>query len=243
MDHLRTKRSFVIVFMLISLFFGILMFATNHIDFIIAAVEYNRVNIPNLAYILLRIISAIILPMLFIVPSFFAFGRIRLGKAAYITMGVLYLLTTTWILYFLKDASFSELFGNEKIIEFQTDNSFVSSYVFWDTYSWIGVLYTIALGVGYIFLGINLDDNRIRVRNIMLAVLAAKIFLPMISNLITGNDIVSMFWLTNNYAELISCITMTIAFCEVSADNNSWIDFVWDQDVSVNDGFDDCDEY
>ena len=239
MDYLKMKRNLITTLMIVSLLFGILMLVTNHLDFIIAAVEYGKMNVPNIAYSLLRLISLIIIPGIFIVPSFFPYGRIRLGKVGFIAVGILYILTNAWIFYFLGNNSFSELFGNAAITDFQSKNAFVSSYIFWDRYSWISFLYTIALGAAYIYLGISLDDNRVKVRYIMLAIFAAKIILPVISNLFLGTHVLSMFWITNNYAEIVSGCAMTLAFAVASFDDNSWIDFVWDQTVNTNDDDDD----
>lgn len=243
MTNTYTQRSLFSTIMAISLLAGILMLATNHLDFIISAVEYDKLNIPNIAYFLTRIISAVILPAIFIVPSLFPYGRIRAGKIAFIAYGVLHLITLTWIFYFISQNSFAELFSNSKIVEFQSDpnNAFVSSYVFWDTYSWQGALFTLVYGIFCIYTGLNLDDNRIRVRNFILILFVAKLILPLLSNLLSLHLPLSMFWITNNYADLISFAAFTAAVFSVSLSDNTWIEYIWDQPTANDDDIDDID--
>lgn len=243
MTNTYTHRSLFTTIMTVSLISGILMLATNHLDFIISAVEYNKLNIANIAYFILRIISAVILPAIFIVPSLFPYGRMRAGKAAFIACGVLQLITLTWIFYFMAQNSFAELFNNSKIAEFQSDtnNAFVSSYVFWDTYSWQGSLFSLMYGVFCIYTGLNLDDNRIRVRRYILILFAAKLLLPILSNLFSMQQPLSMFWITNNYADLISFAAFTIAILSVSYADSTWIEFIWDQPYAIRDEADNLD--
>ncbi len=242
MNSMYTKRKLFIVLISVSLLSGVLLLATNHLDFLIAAVEYGKMNVPNIAYFFLRLISSVILPAVFIVPSLFPFGRIRSAKTVFITCGILYLLTLTWIFYFLGQNSFAELFNNAKISEFQSDaaNAFVSSYVFWDTYSWAGILFTLAYGIFYIYAGLNFDDNRIRVRIFMIILLGAKIIFPLLSCLF-GLRMLSLFWITNNYAELISFAAFAAAIFVASTADNSWVEFVWDQRVLDHSGDDNID--
>ncbi|MBO5059796.1 MAG: hypothetical protein J6C82_02620 [Clostridia bacterium] len=238
------QRTIFTILMIISVFLGFIFLATNNLDFIIAALNQGKFHLPNIAYALSRIVSGLLLPFIFVAPPLFRFGRIKLTKIFLIAYGVLYALTLTWIFYFLGSNSFTDLFSNQKIIEFQrtVENSFVATYVNWDTYSWAGSIFTLLYSALCIYAGISFDDNRKKVRYCVLAMLALRILLPTLYSFIAGNGVLSAFWLTNNYADIMSFTLFTAAICLASVDDFQWISLVWDQDVSAENDDDDLDK-
>ena len=241
MGYLYTKRVFFLTLMVVSAISGASFFVSNTLDFIIAAVNQGVFHLPNISYSVSRVISGIMLPVLCFVPLNIPYVKVKGTKILFIACGFFQLLTITWIFYFLRFYPVSDLLDSSKIIAFQSNgnNAFVSSYVFWDTYSWIGTIYTIIYSVLFIYTGICFDDNRKKVRLCMILVLALRWLLPFISNIIAGKALWSTFWLVNNYLDLISCIAYVSAICIAAASDNAWVDIVWEQHVFEQDIFDD----
>lgn len=236
MGDLYTKRAIFLALMIVSLLTGALFFVTNNIDFIIAAVDQDKFHIPNIAYAITRTISGVLLPAVFVAPTMFPYGRIKLTKILFIIYGIAQLFTITWIFYFLSDNSFADLFNIGKIVLYQAngENAFVSSYVYWDTYSWIANIFTILYSSLCIWIGICFDDNRKKVRMAMIVMLALRWLFPLISSFIEGRVIWSTFWLVNNYLDLISCIAYVAAMCVAAMNDTVWINIVWEQEY-IND--------
>ena len=229
MSDLYTKRWYFYTLMAVSLAFGTVFFSTNNLEFIIAATEFKKLHFSNIAYAVTRSLNGIVLPLIFVAPSITQFSRIKSAKAIFIIYGICYFLTTTWVIPFLSRGY--NLFEYDEIYAFQSTftNAYISSYVFWDTYTLIGILYSVIYGSLCIYTGISFDDNRIKVRRCVMLLLALKFCLPMISNLIYGKVLFSRFWITNNYSDLISTIFFTVAIFFASLSKKTWIDFIWNQ--------------
>lgn len=236
MGNLYTKRWYFYTLMVVSLAFGIVFFTSNNLDFIIAATEIDKFHFQNIAYAITRSVGGIVLPLVFIAPSVTQFSKIKSAKAVFIIYGILYFLMITWIVPFL--ANGYNIFKYDDLHAFQSTftNAYISSYVLWDTYTLIGVVYSIIYGSLCIYTGICFDDNRKKVRICVILLLVLKVALPMISNLAYGKELLSHYWIDNNYSDLISFLAFTIAICMASASDITWIDFVWDQGVIGNEG-------
>lgn len=243
MTDLYIKRGVFLALMIVSIFLGGLFFVSNNLDFIVAASQQDKFHLPNLAYAISRVVSGILLPLIFISPSMFEFGQIKLTKFLFIVYGILQLLTLTWIFYFLGSHNFVDLFSLDKIVFFQRngENAFVASYVFWDTYSWMGSLFTLVYSALCIYTGICFDDDRRKVRICMILLAVLRLLLPMINNIIVGNGLLSAFWLTNNYLDLISVIAYSAAICYASTNDETWISLVWNQELPSEDDEDEED--
>lgn len=241
MTDIYVKRGIFLALMIASLALGALFFVSNNLDFIVAASQQGKFHLPNISYVLARTISGILLPLIFIAPSMFEFGQIKLTKFLFITYGILQLLTLTWIFYFLDSHNFADLLSYDKVVFFQRngENAFVATYVFWDTYSWTGALFTLIYSALSIYTGICFDDNRKRVRICMILMLAVRLLLPLLHNLFLGLGAWSPFWLVNNYLDLLSVLAYTAAICFASTDDNSWISLVWNQTLPSRDDDDD----
>lgn len=231
MKDTYASRHLYYAFTAVSLLMGCIFFFTNHLDFIIAIIDTHKFNIPNIAYTLIKIVGAMIIPAFFLVPSMFEFGRIKSIKISFITLGVLYALTAVWIFYFLAANPAGELFSKESITAFQGNksNPFVSSFAIWDTYSIAGTIFSLIYAAMLIYTGINFDDNRVIVRNCMFILFALKILLPVLYNIIFQNRILSVFWLTNNYADFVSFTLLTASVFIASLSDQSWIELIWDE--------------
>ncbi len=235
MYDLYVRRGSFCALMFAAVAFGVVFFVTNNLDFIVAATEQGKFHIPNIAYALSRMVSGIILPAVFVAPTMFEFWRIKLSKIFFIVYGVLQLLTLTWIFYFLSDG-IGSLFSNTDISVFQqhVSNAFVSVHVYWDTYAWQGSLFTLLYGLLCIYTGLCFDDNRKKVRLLVILVVLLRFLFPAISNLLTGSAVYSVFWLTNNYADLLSAIFYCAAIILASVNDATWIEFIWDETVETD---------
>ena len=231
------KQFYVKTFMLVSLLTGIVFFITNHMDFIIAAFEQTKFNLPNLCYAAIRLITCLILPATFVAPSIFLYSRVRIAKVCFYIQSVLHLLTLTWIIYFFASGyNLTDLFSNEAITFFQQNisNAFISAQIFWDTYDIIATLFTLILSGIYLALAITFDDNRVIVRRLCIALLLFKALVPLVYNLITKQIIYSSLWVTNNFIELLSVTAFVAGIFFASQDDLTWVTTIWDESRQKN---------
>ena len=236
MNEGYVKQNVVRGFMIASLLLGIVFFVTNHLDFIIAAFENSKYNVPNVCYAILRLFSCIILPTIFIAPSLFPYSKIKITKICFWLISILYLLTTTWLFYFFHSGYvFENLFSSIAVTFFQQNitNAFVSAQVFWDTYEMIAVLFTIILSVLYALHAITFDDNRKIARILSIVIILFRIVTPILYNLIVNHSFCSAFWITNNFVEFLSCIAFTVAIVVASTDDDTWATSIWDEDSAI----------
>lgn len=224
------KQSVCTLLMAVSFLFGLVYFLTNHFDFCIQALETNHMNLSNIAYILIHLIDVLLLSIMFIIPMRSEFGRIKTVKALFIVLGILHLLTLTWMVYFLGSNPSGQLLGNQYTAAFQadTDNAFVYNYVTWDTYNWAGSFFALIYGILCIITGIVFDDNRLKVRFWTVLLPVSRLFLPFIYNVLFQKRVYSMFWVANNYAVILSLLAFTAAIVLASVNDKAWVEFVWD---------------
>ncbi|MBE7015347.1 MAG: hypothetical protein E7417_00770 [Ruminococcaceae bacterium] len=240
MRHQYPKQFYVTGLMILSVVLGAGFFIDNHLDFIIAAFETAKFNVPNVSYAFIRTITCLLLPTIFIAPSLFPYSRIRISKWCFISLGILHLLTTTWIIYFFASGyTITNLFSSIEITFFQQDitNAFVSAQVFWDTYDLISVVFTVILSIMYILLGIFFDDNRKIVRWLVLSILAFRVLTPIVYSLIVNQTLCSSFWFTNNLIELLSYTAFIVGICIASIDDETWIKAIWDEETHNEEEF------
>ncbi len=225
MKNTYESRNLYYILVVVSMLMGGLFFITNHMDFVIVAIRNDRLHLSNISYIALRIISQLLMPATLFVPAIFMYSRMRLMKLWYMLWGLFYALTSSWIVnYFAGGGEFS----HSAMVYYQQRTACVSSYVFWDTYSIAGAIFSVIYGGFLIYTGISFDDNRVKVRRNVIIVLTLRILLPMLNNLIVQHRIFSVFWLANNYADIISLIFMTAAIIAASVKDSSWIELIWD---------------
>ena len=219
-------------FMTISLLIGLVFLATNNLDFVIASITYDKFSIANTAYCLSKTVGTIFLPLVFILPLV-RMERIKVAKFMFIAYGVLQLLTLSWIVEFIIANGFDGLFSNEAIVAFQSaeERPFVASLVYWDTYTWWGSLFTLLYSSLCIYAGLCFDDDKKKVCSTVLAVTLLRPILAILSDVILGNGFLSSFWFTNNYVDVISLISFTIALFIASRYDETWISLIWNQDI------------
>lgn len=222
-------------FMTISLLIGLVFLATNNLDFVIASITYNKFSVANTAYCLSKTVGTIFLPLVFILPLV-RMERIKVAKFMFIAYGVLQLLSLSWIIEFIIANGFNGLFSNDSIVAFQSAEArpFVSTLVYWDTYTWMGSLLTLIYSSLCIYAGICFDDDKKKVCFTVLALTVLRPVLTIISNLILGNGFLSSFWLTNNYADVLSFIAFTVALFIASIYDETWISLIWNQGIPQN---------
>ena len=219
--------------MVISLISGLVFFATNNLDFIINAITYGKATLPNIAYWLSKIVGTIFIPLVFLLPSFERFERIRMVKYTFVTYGVLQILTLSWVFWYIGINGFDGLLSNDAIIAFQSskDNPFVASYVYWDTYSWLGNIMTLLYTALCIYMGLEFDNHKNKVCALAISVALIRVLFPLISNLILGKDILSSFWFTNNYSDAITACLFAAALVAARVLDETWIYHIWDQEI------------
>lgn len=221
-------RSFISL-MTFSLLVGLVFMFTNNLDFIVEAMNQGKFNFSNAAYSMSKVVIGIMIPIAFIVPSRNEMGRIRTGKLLFIIYGILNILMFSWIFPYMAS-------GSGDMVAFQSDieNSYVTSYILWDSYYFICSIYSLLYGALCIYIGISLDDNKKKVCSLLLVLPIMRLLLPIITNLVTGNGVLSVLWITNNYADLLSLIAINIAFYFAASYDITWINLIWNQEIENN---------
>ena len=229
MENSLKKRYIFKSLMLLSLISGLFYFYMNHIDFISSALAYNKMNVSNIGYTFLRMFGGIFLPVVFIVPSMFEYGRIKLARAGFIAYGICHLITASWIIYFLVSKPASDILSQAKVLEFLKEGGFVYSITFWDTYGLLGTVFSIIYGIVAIYTGICIDRDKAIAKMLVLLLFTLRILLPLFSNMLTEGRIFSLFWITNNALQIASQLLFSIAIMIAGSSNYTWIELVWDQ--------------
>ena len=219
-----THRMFITL-MLAAALSGFVFMFTNNLDFIVEALNQEKYNFSNAAYSVSKVIMGILIPLTFVIPSQTEMGRIKGARLLFVAYGVMHLIMLSWIIPYVNS-------GATDMVEFQSslDNLYVVSYVLWDTYSWAGSAYTLVIALLSIFIGLTIDDNKRKVCICVLLLPILRLLLPIITNLATGNGILSVMWITNNYADIIAMIAITIAFFIASIHDATWITLIWNQE-------------
>ena len=233
METSFTDRYIFKALILLSLILSITFFYIDHIDFISSAIEFGKMNISNIGYALLRIIGGIIIPALFIIPSMFEYSRIKLTKISFIIYGACHLLTLSWIICFFLTQPAGQIFNSGSLANFLSENGYVYQFTFWDTYGLISVLFTLIYGVLAIYTGINFDKDKNTVKWLLVILLAVRVLLPLLNNVFFQFRVYSMRWITTNCLELASQLSFTLAIFFAAAENSTWIEFVWDQIILI----------
>ena len=215
--------------MFLSLISGLIFLYSNHIDFISAAMEYNKMNVSNIGYVFLRIFGGVFIPLVFIVPSFFEYGRIKLARIFLILYGVSHIFAVSWIFYFLASQPALDIFASEKIGTFLTNGGFVYPVSFWDNHSLVSAFFALVYGIVAIYTGLDFDKDKSTAKARVWLLLTLRIALPLLYNILAQGRVFSVFWLTNNALEIASQLFFTVAIMFASFNNYTWIELVWDE--------------
>ena len=229
MGNYFVKRYLFKSLMIISLILSILFFYINHMNFIDVALKFGVMNIPNIAYSILRIAGGLFIPAVFLVPSAFEYGRIRLAKAGFITYGICHLITLSWIIYFFATQPPADFFNYDKVYNFLYTGGFIYQFTMWDTWNNMSIVFTLIFGILAIYTGLNFDKDKDTVRLLTIILLALRIILPFLNDIILGGRLYTEYWIANNYLDLASQLCFTVAIFVASLENSTWIEFVWDQ--------------
>lgn len=215
--------------MSVSLLTGLVFLFSNNLDFIVEAMNQGKYNFSNAAYSVLRIILGIIIPCVYIVPSRNEMGRMRTARLLFVIYGALYIVTLSWLFpYFASGAG--------DMVSFQSDieNSYLASYILWDTYSLAGSIYSLIFGILCIYVGIALDDQKNKVCSLVVLLPVLRLILPIITNIFSGNGVISALWITNNYIDIVILTCISCAFYLASTHDVTWINLIWNQEMENN---------
>lgn len=231
METSFTKRYTFKALVIVALILGITFFYLNHIDFISNAITEGKMSPSNIAYAILQLIGGIIIPILFVMPSMFAFGRIRLTRVFLIVYGIFHILTSVWLINFFMDNPASAIWSTDALENFFIDGGYVYQLTFWDTYGLASIIFSIIYGAAVIYTGFSFDKNKDLVKWLMILLLVLRLLLPFLNNIIFQGRIYSLFWISNNYLRLAEQLCLTVAIFIAGSEDNTWIELVWDQIV------------
>ena len=144
-NYFATDRTFSTM-MFMALLCGFIFFVSNSLDFLITIITANKFSVTNFTYFLTKTVTTVVLPLIFIVPSIKPAGRIKPVKVMFAILGILHLLSLSWVVKFAIDKGFANIFNDSVLTAFQK-GSVVENIVSWDTYGYIGIIFTIVFSL------------------------------------------------------------------------------------------------
>lgn len=201
--------------------------STTHFEFMVSLFHYQMFNISAIAYTLMRFVY-MILPVFLLVPAIKGNKPKKLEKTFYL-LGILYVLGSTWIIYFLFQNPISLLWTDPAAAkDFLQINALNSDYLIWDAYDLFGILFSFIQAAVYITIGHFITRNRkVTVKLFWLSV-AISIFLPAIyvslSPISTG---FSSLWLRKNTVLFASGVFTGAGMTLASSSRGMWSEMLW----------------
>jgi len=238
-NYFATDRTFMTMVVL-ALLCGIVFFVTSSLDFLVTAIKYNNFTVSNAAYFFAKTTATIGLPLVFIIPSIKRTGRIKPVKFLFALLGILHLISLSWVIKFIAENGFANIFSDSIMTSFQAthktinDLPVISNIAFWDTYSWIGCLFTIIFSLLCFWAAICFDDKKSIVCTTMTVITIFRIFAPLVLDLILGKGFWSGLWLTTNYVDVVCWVLLTLATFTAAKYDETWISLIWDQEIPQN---------
>ncbi|MDD6214447.1 MAG: hypothetical protein PUB42_04620 [Firmicutes bacterium] len=234
MDSTYTKRLTYISLAILSLLIGFVFYFTQHLDYLIDMCALGNMRFSYICYCAVRIIESLLIPAVFIAPWHIEFGRVKAARITFIAYGIFQLLSLAWIFPLVFNHSAGALFSKSQIEDFlfYSDNLYPPCVLTWDTYGCGSWIYTIISAVLSIYIGKNFDDDRVKVRLLILSLFGIKLMFPAFSNLIAGKQILSSLWIVNNYGNILSFALLFTAIFIVSLSDQTWMECIWDQNAA-----------
>ncbi len=221
-----------------AIIFGILYTRYVFFDFILSLTYYLKLNIPSIAYALLRIM-VILCPLILLTPTARRIKRVTKLRVIYFIIGVCYLLGNTWIFYFLASNPVSSLLDINRLITEQYNNGLVLNYLVWNCYTLWGILFSTVQGVLYIILSKKIAEHRkpaLKLNGLILLLAICIPFLyslldPALNNMDPGIRqqiyITSTMWIRKDIFILLSQIFIYLTLLLAGSSRHDWNDFLW----------------
>ena len=219
------KRPLSKLLLAIALIFSFLFIKDVFLEFLISLFHYLKVNVPSVAYLVLRSIG-IVLPLVLLSPVKNG-KKVKTMKYLFIAMGVCYILGCTWIFYFLADNPVSALSNINRLTTYQYDNALVLNYLIWGTYDAWGILFGIIEGALFILLGINMTGHRLPIAVLLVTTFLLLLVFPFLYVILTQTPL-NPLWVEKNLTIIASYFCVVLSLLISSSSHFLWGEAMWE---------------
>lgn len=222
----KIRRILVDACFAIAIFFNIYYLFATHIPFMMSLSHFLMYNISSVSYTIMRFLY-ILIPVFLLVPPIRG-EKIKRIKFSLYLMGILYILGSTWIFYFLADNPLSLLQDRDATYQYLQAHALNADYLVWDSYDLYGILFSMIEAALYIAAGYFIDKRRrVPVRLYWLTVIMS-VLLPFIYVFgISGVGSFTELWLQKNVVIFASGIFTAVGLTLASKSRSVWSDVVW----------------
>ena len=221
-------RRFVIdLCFVFAIVFNFYYLSTTHFEFMISLFHYQMFNISALSYTFMRFVY-MVLPVFLLVPALHGNKPLTLERSFYL-LGILYILGSTWIIYFLFQNPISMLWTDpEATKEFLQLNALNSDYLIWDSYDLFGILFSLIQAALYISVGYFITRNRkTTVKLFWISVITSMLLPALYVSLSPTVDTFSSLWLKKNTVLFASGIFTAAGLTIASSSRGMWSEMLW----------------
>ncbi len=195
-------------------------------DFILSLIYFLKINVPSIAYTVLRI-TAILCPLILVTPFSREINRVLKFRVMYFIMGICYLLGNTWVIYFLIKNPFSALFDINQLILVQRSDALVLNYLVWNCITVWSLLFSTVQGILYLILSKKIAGHRKEVLILNGIIIAISIFLPIVYSLFDPT-LSYIDWIRKDIFVLLSQLFVFLALILAATDRIDWGNFLWE---------------
>lgn len=216
--------------MVISAILGSIYFLTSHIQFLLNALDYGALSIPNIMYGMFRL-ECIVLPIIFLLKRNRFIPKILIEKVVLAFFAAMCLSGVIWIFGFLNYEAFRELFDFDKLYKYQffQSNYFVGNRLLWGTASITGVFFSLTFTILLIITSMTIQTHRLVVSFLFTLMFAFRLLAPIICLIATGEAEIIGSWLLNNLFSLLSSAAFLAAIFVAARSDELWVGLIWSE--------------
>lgn len=225
----QTKMKMIVIrgCFAVSAAFCVYYLATTHFEFMLSLFHYMKFNLSSISYTLIRILQ-VMLPIFLLSPEKFV-NKPQLLKYTLYSIGMLYILGSSWILYYMTDNQISQLGNLEFTKDYLQLNALNFGYLVWDAYDAFSVLFSFIEAAVYIALAYHVARVRRKTIILYIASVILSFALPFVYvYLILGTGEFSAMFLQKNTVLLISQIFMGAGLVIAGSSRRLWQAAVWE---------------
>ena len=210
----------------ISAAFCVYYLSTTHFEFMLSLFHYMKFNLSSVSYTLLRLLQ-VLFPIFLLVPEK-GINKAHLLKYTALAIGILYILGSSWIIYYLAANPMSMLSNFEFTKEFLQLNALNFGYLVWDSYDGYSVLFSLIEAAVYILLAFSISVRRRKTIAIYWISAILSIAMPFLYVfVISGIGKFSSMFLQKNTILFVAHIFTGAGLIVAGSDRRMWEDTVW----------------
>ncbi len=229
----KNRNTFFYMFTLIGLAASVMHLIFVLFDMSLSVVFYEKTNITAISYMMSNLLI-IYIPLLLITP-YGPIPKAYILKWIFYAMSILYILGNWWVISYIADNSFSELFTAplEDLKGYQRSSALMFNYLTWDCYSPISVIFSLLQAVIFFAAGRTISTDSVVCSAMLILSCVTTIFIPILYNVIALGSFVAHEWVIRNVFIVCVQVFYTIALSIISPIPALWDKFLWQVSTRV----------